>query len=560
MTITLSNGALKMAREDVVVKRLATVEDLGNIDVLCCDKTGTLTEGKLKLQGYYTVDGYTDDALILYGLLCSSIKGKKGRKLTENPIDAAVWESKKAAELGSQLKFFTILDMNEFDYERRRMSVLVRSSARTLLIAKGAPESILDICETATVAGTKTAITQELSSRIRGTVSGYENEGYRVIAVAEKDIETEKITKTDENKLNLSGFLLFLDPPKKTAKNSLRTFQNLGLTIKVISGDSPVITKKICHEVGLPIVEEMAITGSSLDRLTEEEFEECAQKYTVFARVAPEQKYKILSVLGKTHVVGFLGDGVNDAPALKAANVGISVDSASGIAKEAADIILLKKSLRVLAHGITEGRKIFSNITKYIMNTISANYGNMLTVAASSLFLKFIPLLPAQILLNNFVSDFPLLTIAADNVDKEFLRKPKRWNIHVISRFMIYFGSISVFFDLLLILPLVFLIKVTPELFRTAWFLESALSEILVTFAIRTKLPFFKSRPSMLLIGTSVVTGAAAIAITYTRVGTLFFEFVRMPISIVTFIAGVLIAYFAAAEIVKRRFFKKVEL
>lgn len=560
ITITLSNGALKMAREDVVVKRLATVEDFGNIDVLCCDKTGTLTEGKVTLQGHYTVDGHTDDTLILYGLLCSSIKSKRGRELAGNPIDTAVQESKKATELGSQLKSFTILETNEFDFERRRMSVLVRSSAGTLLIAKGAPESILDVCGTATVGGTKTAITQELFSKIRGTISGYENEGYRVIAVAEKDIETEKTAKTDETNLNLSGFLLFLDPPKKTAKSSLGTLQNLGLTIKVISGDSPVITKEICHEVGLPIVEEMVITGSSLDKLTEKEFEEYAQKYSVFARVTPEQKHKIVSVLSKTHVVGFLGDGVNDAPALKAAVVGISVDSASGIAKEAADIILLKKSLRVLAHGITGGRKTFSNITKYIMNTISANYGNMLTVAASSLFLKFIPLLPAQILLNNFVSDFPLLTIAADNVDKEFLRKPKRWNIHAISRFMVYFGSISVFFDLLLILPLVFLIKVTPELFRTAWFLESALSEIVVTFAIRTKLPFFKSRPSTWLIGTSVVTGAAAIAITYTSVGTLLFEFVSMPISIVAFIAGVLITYFAVVEIAKRRFFRKVEL
>ncbi len=378
--------------------------------------------------------------------------------------------------------------------------------------------------------------------------------------MAAKDIDTGKTTKNDERGLTLLGFLLFLDPPKKSARASLKMLQNLGVAIKVISGDSPVITKKICSEVELPITEDTVITGNTLESLNEQEFEEYVQKYTVFARVTPEQKYEIVSVLRKTHIVGFLGDGINDAPALKMADVGISVDSAAGIAKEAADIILLKKSLRVLAEGIAQGRKTFGNITKYILNTISANYGNMLTVAASSLFLKFIPLLPAQILLNNFVSDFPLLTIATDNVDKEFLRKPRRWNIHLISRFMIYFGILSVVFDLSLILPLVFLMRVGPELFRTAWFLESALSEMVVTFAIRTRMPFFKSRPSEWLLGTSVVTGAAAVILTYLGIGHLSFGFVRMPLTVVMLVAGVLLAYFAAVEVAKRRFFQDTEM
>jgi Mg2+-importing ATPase len=302
------------------------------------------------------------------------------------------------------------------------------------------------------------------------------------------------------------------------------------------------------------------VTGNELDSVTPEEFEQYALNYSVFARVSPEQKYKLVTALHNTYIVGFLGDGVNDAPALKAADVGISVDSATGIAKEAADIILMRKSLQVLALGITEGRKTFGNITKYINNTISANYGNMLTVAISSLFLKFIPLLPAQILLNNFMSDIPLLTIATDNVDREFLKKPKRWNIHLISKFMMFFGFISVLFDLLLIIPLVFLLKVTPELFRTAWFMESTLSEIVVTFAIRTRLPFYKSRPSRWLLLASIGIGMVTVVITYLKAGNLIFEFVTMPGVIVAFIAFLLGLYFVTVEILKRFFFKSEPL
>lgn len=558
MTISLSNGALKMAKEKVITKRLASVEDFGNIDTLCCDKTGTLTEGALSLSGYTTADGEKDSALVLYGMVCSAVTGKKGKRFFGNPLDSALWQSKEASALEDEVETLSIIGRNEFDFERRRMGVLIKGDKDNILVVKGAPESILDCCTSVKIRNDTVDLSK--MSSIRDQISTFEKEGFRVIAVAKKHLHKNEITVNDETGLTLLGFLLFLDPPKETAKKSLKMLQRLGVAVKVISGDSPTVTKKICHDVGLSITERV-ITGTELESLNESEFAECSLKYNVFARVTPEQKSKIVESLTREgHIVGFLGDGINDAPALRAADVGISVDTATGIAKETADIILLDKSLRVLAHGIVEGRKTFGNITKYILNTTSANYGNMFTVALSSLFLGFIPLLPSQILLNNFISDFPLLTISTDNVDQELLKRPRRWNISLIRNFMIYFGAMSSFFDLVLILSLTYLIKVGPGLFRTSWFVLSALSEMVVTFAIRTKLPVFKSKPSKWLVITSIAAGIGVVAITYTSTGTFLFEFVRMPSPILALMAGVLVMYFITAEVVKRYFFRHFEI
>lgn len=563
MTITLSNGALKMAKEKVVVKRIASVEDFGNIDTLCCDKTGTLTEGKISLSQYYNLDEEKDDQLVVFGMLCNTASRVDHMKAYGNPIDKAIWESPQAGRLEKEYDQYKLVDTNEFDFERRIMSVVAKDSQQSgdlLFIAKGAPESIFNDCDFALIKNKKIEIKNKLPE-LNKKFKDYEDQGYRVIAIAKKPIQNRKTSKEDEKNLCLIGFLLFLDPAKPTVKESLVTLEKLGVRIKVISGDSPVITRKICQDVGLEIISNRIITGDDLENIDDKKYEEYSNQYNVFARITPEQKYKIVSSLNKEgHIVGYLGDGVNDAPALRAADVGISVDMATGIARESADIILLQKSLNVLAHGIIEGRKTFGNITKYILNTISANYGNMFTVALSSLFMKFIPLLPSQILLNNFMSDIPNISISTDNLDAEWLKKPKRWDIKFISRFMIYFGLISSFFDLALILPLLFIFKASPEIFRTAWFVESCLSEIIIVYAIRTKLAFYKSRPSKWLVGVSLVTILATLIIPYTLFGADFFQFQKMPINIVIFIFAILITYFIVVELMKRKFYKKFEI
>jgi Mg2+-importing ATPase len=327
-----------------------------------------------------------------------------------------------------------------------------------------------------------------------------------------------------------------------------------------MSGDSAIVTRRVCHEAGIPLDGQTVTTGDELAGLSPEELRRRAQDGLVFARLTPEQKQRLVSALRASgHVVGFLGDGVNDAAALQAADVGISVDSGADIAKGASDVILLRKSLGVLAGGIVEGRKTFANITKYILNTISANFGNMSTVAVSSLFLSFIPLLPSQILLNNFLSDVPLITVATDRVDPELLRRPRHWNIGAIAWFMVIFGALSALFDLLLIGPLLHW-RTSVAVFRTAWFVESACSEVLVTFAIRTRLSFWRSRPSGWLLWSSIATAVVVLGLPFTPFGRRYFEFVALPGHVVGLVVLVLVAYFVAAEAAKHPFFQRLEL
>lgn len=558
MTVALSYGALKMAREKVIVKKLSSVEDLGNIDTLCVDKTGTLTEGKVSLISHMDLSGKEDDKMLLYGLLCNSGIGKTIH-LADNPLDKAIWDHRKTPGLLNHLKTYNILEENEFDYERRRMSVLASMEGQNIFIAKGAPESILTICTHMTLNGKKVEITKALRSKIEERVSGYEKKGYRVILLAEKHTLKQKLGMEGEKNLSLSAILLFLDPPKATAKEALEKLEKLGVNVKILTGDSPIITKKICEEVNFNIAGRV-ITGEELSKLNKLEFESYCLKYNVFARITPEQKFAIVKCLNNAgHVVGFLGDGVNDAPALRLADVGISVNTASDIAKDAADIILLHKSLNVLANGLMDGRKTFGNITKYILSALSSNYGNMFTFAGASLFLRFLPLLPSQILLNNFLSDVSDLSVASDNVDEQFLKKPKKWNMSFIFKFMIYFGLITSLADFFLIIPLILIFHTDVALFRTSWFVESVLEQAIVLFAIRTALPFYKSKPSMGLTISALVMIAITLILPFTAFGAKFFKLVPIPGNILVLIFVVIIGYFATIEFAKRIFYKKYE-
>jgi len=408
---------------------------------------------------------------------------------------------------------------------------------KNILISKGAPEAIIEICKDID------------KKKAMGKVKELSSAGHRVLAVGYKEIEPKKdYTKDDERNLTFLGFLTFTDPPKKTAKEALEKFHRLGVEIKVLTGDDPSVALKVCNDLGMEVKEDEVVIG----------FDGNVEKARIFARVNPEEKLEIVKRLKEKHVVGFLGDGINDAPALKIADVGITVDTASDVAKDASDVILLKKSLNVVANGIREGRRSFGNIMKYILNTISANFGNMFTIAISSLFLKFIPLLPTQILLANFVTDMPMLSISTDNVDYDTMKRPKKWDIDLISKFMMHFGVLSSLFDFITIFILMYVLNLAVPAFRTGWFLESCLSEITITFAIRSKKKFYKSKPSKTLVFMSAATFLLILFTIYSPIGR-YFEFSKLSIPFLMLVFVILLCYFASAEILKRYFFRKYE-
>ncbi|MBI4399876.1 magnesium-translocating P-type ATPase [Candidatus Micrarchaeota archaeon] len=556
ITIALSTSALELAKKKVIVKKLISIEDLGNMDIMCSDKTGTLGDVKISLEKAVGLDNANSEDLLADALLCSTLLGKKGKLRVKNPFDAAIYglayrqiEKKKFELLMGTVPF----DIINFDFKRKRMSVVLRQGNEFLMITKGAAESVLQICSKKLQNGQETAMDKQAHEMHEN----YANQGYSVLALAiKKSKQSKDFTVEDEKDLTLTGFLLFSAPPKKTAQHTVKDLKNLGVELKILTGDGPLVTRKLCSDIAMEIKENRIILGSDLDQLEDKELEEYAERYNVFARVTPEQKYQIILALKRRkHTVAFMGDGINDAPSLRASDVGISVDNAVDVAKDAADIILLNKNLESVVTGVKIGRKVFGNIMKYILNTISANFGNMFTIALSSLFLKFIPLLPSQILLNNLISDIPLLTVSTDNVDKTFLRKPKKWDLGIISKFMIQFGFLSFVFDALIILSLIYWLQAPEDLFRTAWFLESVLSEIIITFAIRTQQPFYKSIPSMLLLITSVLATVFSVGIIYSPLAS-FFNFVPLSMNYLIAVGFVISLYFIAAEIAKNFFFK----
>lgn len=555
ITINLSQAARKMAKNSVIVKKLMAIEDLGNADVLCTDKTGTLTEGKIILQDYFDLSGKKNEELMRFAQLCNSINLKS--KTCVSSLDSAIMDYVEDNKLQKNTKGYKIIDDIAFDFNRRRMGMVVQNKERLLLV-KGAAEEMLSVCSRVYQGGHLKKIDAHRQS-IREKIKAQELRGFRVVLLGYREIEIKKkYNFHDEHDLILLGFLVFNDPPKASAKESLDKFRDLGVTIKLLTGDTAESAKFLAKETGFVFTK--TILGSKLDRLNEEQFIKTVNEIDIFAKITPEHKLKIVKALKEGgHCVAFLGDGVNDAPALRAADVGISVDSATDVAKEAADVILLKQNLGVLIEGIKEGRRTFGNTIKYIFCTISSNYGNMFSVLGAAIMLPFIPMLPVQVLLLNFLSDFPLLAVSTDTVDEEYLKKPKRWDIKKIKKFMNYFGLLSSAFDFLTFGFLLLIVRASMPLFQVGWFWQSFLTEVLLIFVVRTHRLFFKSRPSNGLIISFVITIAIVLLIMYTPVAY-YFGFARMPLWVNLSMVAMAFGYFFVVEAGKQWFYKKYDM
>lgn len=558
VTVTLSRGAHRMAKQEVIVKRLVSMENFGNIDILCTDKTGTLTEGKVVLKEYLYPDGRADGSasgskiskVLLYGLLCNDaivggLDDKSGNEasVSGNPLDVGIWKYAMGQGFKDVTRSFRRIGEVPFDYHRRILSVVVapaddvppsdRPNTNALLISKGAPEAILGQCVKAERGseGKEEPLTTEIAGSVNAQLAELSRAGYRTIAVAYKHLEAEKegYTTDDENGLSFLGLLVFSDPPKAGAKEAIDKLKGLAVDLKVVTGDNEAVALKVCEDLGVTV--KKSVIGSDLVRMSLAELKATVEEATLFARVNPEQKLDIIKALKDNgHTVGFMGDGVNDAPALYEADTGISVDEAVDVAKDAADIVLLKKDLKVIANGIAEGRRTFGNTMKYILMATSSNFGNMFSAAAASVFLPFLPMLPMQILFMNLLYDLVNMTIPTDNVDEEYTKAPKHWDISFVRKFTLFFGPFSSLYDFLTFGIMLFIFGASAGLFQTGWFIESFWTEVLVIFVIRTRrIPFFSSKPGKWL---TIVTLAAVVfgtVLPFTPVGA-FLQFTPPPV------------------------------
>jgi Mg2+-importing ATPase len=547
VSVSLSTGSRQLARRRVLVKRLVTIEDLGNIEVLFTDKTGTLTQGAITFDQALDPAGQPARWPLLLGLVCNEATVTARGPVGGNALDVALWSAPAARPLAADATggpgAYQRLGLAPFDHDRQLASVAVRTpTGTTLLVVKGAPEAVLARC-------------LDVGADAQATLARLFADGARVIAVATRDAPgLTTPSPADENGLRLTGFLTFIDRLKADAGASIAELGDLGVTVKVITGDNPVVAVKACRDLGLHV--EQVCTGAELERLDDDALAAAIGHTTVFARVGPDQKSRILKVARRTGVdVAFLGDGVNDAVALHAADVGISVESAADVAKDAADIVLLDKDLGVLADGVMEGRRIFANTFKYVLMATSSNFGNIFSAASASLFLSFLPLLPSQILLNNLLYDAGQLAIPTDRVDPEALARPAAWDISFVRRFMGVFGPVSSIFDFLTFFVLLGVLHASHAEFRSGWFVESLATQTLVVFVIRTRrIPFFRSRPSlpMLLIPpTCALIGAA---LPFTPLATVL-GFATLPVSFFLILLGMIATYLLLVEIAKRRFY-----
>jgi Mg2+-importing ATPase len=537
VSTSLATGAHRLAERKVLVKRLVSIEDLGDIDVLFSDKTGTLTEGKITFERAIDPSGARSDAVVKLGLQCtdSMVSGAGGGG---GPLDEALRDANRTAADSAK-----VIDIVPFDHDRRRTSVLVDDGDHRLQITKGAPESVLELCDGVTDA-TRDVLRREFER------------GVRVVAVASRTADgVQKLSADDEHGLTLDGFLVFLDPPKASAAASIERLAKLGLRVKIVTGDNAIVARSVCGSLGIPA--DKVLTGDDLDGMDDAALDAQVDDVSIFARVSPEQKARVLRAQRNAgSAVAFLGDGVNDALALHHADVGISVDTAVDVAKDAADIILLEHDLDVLADGIVEGRRTFANTIKYVRMGTSSNFGNMFSVTIAAAFLPFLPMLPSQILLNNLLYDMSQLTIPTDHVDEEQLVRPSHWDVNSIRKFMFRFGPISSVFDIATFLVLIHVLHASAPEFRTGWFIESLATQTFVVFAIRTlRVPFFRSRPSLPLALSAA--GVLIVGIYLTRsplASTL--GFAPLPASFYLVVAAFIIAYMVAVDLAKLAFFR----
>jgi len=558
VTVNLSKGALAMARQKVIVKRLNAIQNFGAMDVLCTDKTGTITQGRIVLEKHLDAHGTPSEQVLHYGYLNSY--HHTGLK---NLLDEAILAHEDLEERLKAKEKYRKIDEIPFDFVRRRMSVIVEDqSGLNTLICKGAVDEVLSRCTRVVLNGDVLAVQPEHDAHRRQMVNDLNGQGFRVIALAYKEMpdapDEPVYTVRDESDLILLGFLAFLDPPKDTAAEALGRLRRLHVDVKILTGDNEVITAYICKEVGLSA--EHVLLGSQIESMDDAALAAAVSSGSVFARLVPAHKERIIKALQRQgHVVGFMGDGINDAPALKAADVGISVDGAVDIAKESSDIILLENSLLILEQGVLEGRRVFGNIIKYIKMAASSNFGNMFSVVGASIFLPFLPMLPIQVLTNNLLYDFSQTTIPTDAVDEDWLTRPRKWTISDIQRFILYIGPISSVFDYLtfVIMLTVFNAWHNPALFHTGWFVESLFTQTLIIHVIRTnKIPFLQSRASWPLILSSVVIVAAGAWLTVSPLASML-GFVPLPPRYWLLLAILLPCYVALTQVVKAWFYRR---
>jgi Mg2+-importing ATPase len=546
VSVTLSSGAVRMARKKVIVKQLAAIENFGSMDILCSDKTGTLTLGEITVDRHINPLGENDEAVIRLAALNSVYQTG-----LRSPMDDAILRHEHPA-----VAQYARVDEIPFDFQRRRVSVVVEDGGQRLLITKGAPESVLPACTQVEAGGVARPLEATARAEADALFRRLSGDGYRALAVAYRPVARQPgYSLADERELIFVGFAAFLDPPHEGVAETLAALRADGIEVKIITGDNELVTRKICQEVGMD--PGTIVLGDEVERMSDPALGAVAERTAVFARVSPIQKNRIVRALhARGHVVGCLGDGINDAPALRSADVGISVQNAVDVAKDAADIILLEKRLAVLHDGVEEGRRSFGNIMKYVLMGTSSNFGNMLSMAAASLFLPFLPLLPLQILLNNFLYDLSQVPIPSDRVDATYTVKPKRWNIGFIRRYMLLIGPLSSLYDFLTFAVMLWVLHAGPALFRTGWFVESLATQTLVIFVIRTADRPWASRPSRALgwgVGSSAAAGAL---LPFTPLAP-WLGFVPLPPLFFAFLFAMVLTYLGAVELAKRWFYRR---